>query len=206
METTNQKTYNDGINTLNRWAYAYYTLNETIVPDSKYDELYHKIKEMEEADPSMVSPLSPTQRIGDRTSEGFVKAKHARKMYSIEDHFEIGEVVEWMSKHPSGTAYCCEPKYDGASLNLAYINGSLAQAITRGDGEEGEDITANMPYIKGIPLSIPYAGRVEIRGEVTMFKDDLDTINEWREENGKKAFKIPAMLQVEDCVHLKAEA
>jgi len=182
------KEYIDGVNLLNKWAYAYYTEDNPIATDEEYDTLYFKIKKYEDENPSKILDISPTQRVGDVILDGFEKRKHLQAMYSLDDVFNEKEFFEWIEKLPENETYSCEPKYDGASLNITYNNGRLIAGTTRGDGKEGEDITANMPYIIGVPLSIPYKGLVEIRGEVTIQKDDFDEINVWRVENDKDKF------------------
>lgn len=187
----NNAKYLEAVNTLNAWAYAYYTLSNEIATDKMYDDLYFQVKAYEEANPSEVSPLSPTQRVGDTVLEGFEKSKHIAKMYSLDDVFNEEEFLEWANKikieFPNAVFYA-EPKYDGLSLNLLYENGDLVKATTRGDGETGENVTANIPHVKGIPLHIAYKGKIEIRGEVTIFKADFAKVNELRIESGKEMF------------------
>lgn len=191
MKTINENNYVEAVALLNTWAYAYYTLSNPTVTDSMYDELYFKVKTYEECN-LIINKNSPTQRIGDIILSGFDKANHKVKMYSLDDVFNPDEFTSWASKilseFPSAEFYE-EPKYDGLSLNLLYSGGDLVQAITRGDGSEGEDVTANIYHIKGIPLSIPYKDdKVEIRGEVTIFKNDFSLVNELRESQGKDMY------------------
>ena len=117
----NNAKYLEAVNTLNAWAYAYYTLSNEIATDKMYDDLYFQVKAYEEANPSEVSPLSPTQRVGDTVLEGFEKSKHIAKMYSLDDVFNEEEFLEWANKikieFPNAVFYA-EPKYDGLSLNL----------------------------------------------------------------------------------------
>lgn len=183
--------YKEAVSLLNKWAYAYYTLNDTMVTDAVYDELYFKVKKYEE-DNKIINKNSPTQRIGDVVLDGFVKAYHKLKMYSLDDVFNIQEFLDWANKikaeYPSARFYE-EPKYDGLSLNLLYEDGVLVKAITRGDGEIGEDVTENVHLVKGIPLNIPYTeDKIEIRGEVTIFKSDFEEVNNLRELSGKDLF------------------
>lgn len=191
MEITNEN-YNEAVNQLNKWAYTYYTLNNPEASDAMYDELYFKVKSFEESDACKnINPNSPTQRVGDRVIEGFEKNRHIEKMYSLDDVFSPEEFLNWASgikkEFPKAVFYQ-EPKYDGLSLNLLYENGSLVSATTRGNGEEGENVTENAPHVMGIPLSIPYNGKVEIRGEVIIFKEDFPEINESRLSEGKEPF------------------
>jgi DNA ligase (NAD+) len=184
----NKEEYKKAVETLNMWAYNYYTLDNNIATDEEYDTLYFKVKAFEEENPSLIEPNSPTQRVGDRLLEGFEKANHITKMYSLDDIFNEKEFIEWFSKLPKNVEVYEEPKYDGLSLNILYKNGSLVKAITRGDGEEGENVTENARFVKGIPLHIPFKGDIEIRGEVVIMKKDLPIINEARESRGENKF------------------
>lgn len=187
MEATE---YLKAVETLNKWAYAYYTLQNSMVSDAMYDELYHAVVAYEEATGD-ISPLSPTQRVGDTLLSGFEKQEHLVKMYSLADVFDPEEFSKWAVKVQEefpGCEFGVEPKYDGLSLNITYNNGSMISAVTRGDGMVGENVTGNAFHVMGIPLHIPYEGIVEIRGEVTIFKDDFEKINESRVSRGKEAF------------------
>ena len=187
MATLTLKNYKKAVETLNKWAYAYYTLNEPLATDAEYDNLYHKILSFEK-ETGIIDPLSPTQRVGDKTNPAFKKSQHLQKMYSLQDIFEENELKEWLEAFPEDSLFELEPKFDGVSLNLLYEDGVLKKGSTRGNGEEGENITDNIPYIQGIPLTIPYKGIVEIRGEVTIFKKDFPLVNEERIANGDKPF------------------
>ena len=184
----NFEQYKEAVNTLNKWAYHYYTLDDPIATDEEYDSLYFKVVDFEKENPSEIDKNSPTQRVGDQMLEGFEKSSHIEKMYSLDDIFSEEELIDWFSKLPKGIEVYEEPKYDGLSLNILYEGGSFVKATTRGDGEIGEDVSANIPYIKGIPLTIPYRGKIEIRGEVIIMKDDFPTINEERIAAGDKVF------------------
>ena len=176
------------------YATAYYVNNNPIATDEEYDKLNREILAFEEANPALVHPNTPTQRIGGSVSEGFNKAKHLSRMWSQEDIFDTQELEDWIkraSKVTENMSFVCEPKFDGASLNLIYENGLLKQAISRGDGTIGEDITQNAKTIHSIPLQIPYDGTIEIRGEVVIKKDDFDTINQERIKNDEPTFANP---------------
>lgn len=185
------KEYKNAVETLNNWAYAYYTLDNPIASDKMYDDLYFEVVEFEKNNSEFISSLSPTQRVGDQVLSGFEKRKHLVKMYSLDDVFNPDQFAKWALKikkdYPSAIFYA-EPKYDGLSLNLLYEDGELIAATTRGDGEIGEDVTKNIPYILGIPLHIEYKGLIEIRGEVVIFKSDFFSINENRVARGKSPF------------------
>jgi len=183
--------YKESVDLLNKWAYHYYTLDDPIATDKEYDTLYFKVKDFEEKNPSLIDKNSPTQRVGYKLLDGFKKEKHIEKMYSLDDIFNKEELFEWFSKLPKNVELYEEPKYDGLSLNILYKNGSLISAITRGDGEEGENVTENARFIKGIPLSIPFKGTIEIRGEVVIMKEDLEPINKLRKSRGENLFSNP---------------
>jgi DNA ligase (NAD+) len=190
----NYEAYIKAIDELNNYAYHYYVLDDPITTDELYDKLYHEVLDFEAQNPLLIADNSPTQRVGDVVSEGFNKALHKSRMWSLEDIFDAQELAKWLTKVyklDENVTFYCEPKYDGASLNLIYENGKLTQAITRGDGVEGEDITQNAKTIKTIPLSIDYKESIEIRGEVVIFKSEFERINEERAKNGENLFANP---------------
>jgi DNA ligase (NAD+) len=179
---------------LNRQAYHYYVLDDPITSDEEYDRRYHLVMEYEAQHPEQVVSDSPTQRVGDVPLEGFEKAKHRSRMWSLEDIFDAEGLQKWLervAKLSEGVTFYCEPKFDGASLNLIYDGGKLVQAITRGDGVIGEEVTQNVKTIRSVPLSIPYEGRIEIRGEVVIFKEEFEQINREREAAGENLFANP---------------
>jgi len=186
--------YKNNIEQLNKYAYHYYVLDDAIATDEEYDTLYHKIVTYEKMHPEQILSYSPTQRVGDVISDKFEKAEHLSKMWSLEDIFSYDELLKWIekiSKLSENLSYYCEPKYDGASLNLIYENGELIKAITRGDGSVGEDITVNAKTIKTIPLFIDEKSTLEIRGEVVIFKEEFEKINLERAKNAEPLFANP---------------
>ncbi len=186
--------YKANVETLKRWAHAYYVEDNPIATDEEYDKLYHEVLKYEEAHPDLVDPDSPTQRVGGTVLERFEKARHIKRMWSMEDVFTPAEVQAWMQrveKKVGPSIYYCEPKFDGASLNLLYEKGRLVRAITRGDGIIGEDVTANARTIRTIPLSIDYDETIEIRGEVVIRKEDFEKVNEERLSAGEEPFANP---------------
>ncbi len=188
------QTYQEKITLLKKWAYAYYVNDNPIATDEEYDRLYHEILDYETAHPNEVADDSPTKRVGGIVRDEFTKAKHIRRMWSMEDVFDQQEVQEWIDrtvKNIGKTPYFCEPKFDGASMNLLYENGKLIRAITRGDGEIGEEVTDNVRTIRSVPLSIEYQGLIEIRGEVVIRKDDFEIINKERVKEEKNPFANP---------------
>ncbi len=189
-----QQEYRKKVALLNRYAYHYYVLDDPIATDEEYDRLYHEVLEFEKQNPSLIDPSSPTQRVGDVVADGFEKAKHLSRMWSMEDVFSHEELEAWIKrvvKQVGEVSFYCEPKFDGASLNLIYEDGYLRQGITRGDGEVGEDITQNVKTIQTIPLQIKEKSLLEIRGEVVIFKDEFEKINSERLKNGQSLFANP---------------
>jgi DNA ligase (NAD+) len=187
--------YKQKIEILNIWANAYYTQDNPIATDEEYDKLYREVRAYEE-ETNEIDPTSPTQRVGGIVLDGFEKATHLSRMWSQEDIFDTGELEDWIKRankvvDTANTSFVCEPKFDGASLNLIYEDGVLKQAITRGDGSVGEDVTVNAKTIGSIPLSIDYDGLIEIRGEVVIKKDDFEAINQQRLHNEKATFANP---------------
>lgn len=190
----NYDNYLEAVKLLNKYAYHYYVLDDPITTDEEYDKLYHEVLRFEEDNPSKIELDSPTQRVGDVISEGFKKAPHRSRMWSLEDLFNAEDLQKWLDKIgklSENISFYCEPKYDGASLNLIYDKGALVQAITRGDGSIGEDITQNAKTIRSIPMRIDYQQRLEIRGEVVIFKDEFEKINLERAKAGESLFANP---------------
>ena len=183
--------YIDAIEKLNLYAHHYYVLDDAITTDEVYDILYHQALEYEEENPQKVLADSPTQRVGDKVLDAFVKAPHLSKMWSLSDIFNHEDLTKWIekiAKLSNNISYYCEPKFDGASLNLLYENGELIQAITRGDGSIGEDVTQNAKTIQSVPLKISEKNRTEIRGEVVIFKQQFEKMNKEREKKGEALF------------------
>ncbi len=186
--------YTQAVEKLNLYAYHYYVLDDPLTTDEVYDKLYHEVVRFEHNNKEKIRKDSPTQRVGDVISSGFTKAKHLSRMWSLEDVFDADGLQKWLTKTyklDSNISFYCEPKFDGASLNLIYQNGELSQGITRGDGVVGEDITQNVKTIRSIPLSIEHKKTIEIRGEVVIFKDEFDKINQERIKQGEAVFANP---------------
>jgi len=190
----NLQEYKKAVEMLNLYSHHYYVLDDPLTTDEVYDKLYHEVAEYEEKNSGEILPNSPTQRVGDVISEGFTKAAHLSKMWSLEDVFDSEGLEKWLTKTyklDSNISFYCEPKFDGASLNLIYENGELSQGITRGDGTVGELITQNVKTIRSIPLTIEHKERIEIRGEVVIFKDEFQKINEARLKAEEAVFANP---------------
>lgn len=190
---TNEK-YQQNVEQLKKWAHAYYVEDNPIATDEEYDKLYHAVLDYETAHPDLIAEDSPTKRVGGVVRDEFRKAEHIKRMWSMEDVFDRDEVIEWLERVEKNVGVCeyfCEPKFDGASMNLLYEGGKLVKAITRGDGVIGEEVTDNVRTIRSVPLSIDYNGLIEIRGEVVIRKDDFEKINSERLEEGEALFANP---------------
>ena len=152
----NHKEYLEAVETLNRWAKAYYTDDNPIASDDEYDALYHKVVEFESQNPNLKAIFSPTNRVGGEILEQFEKLAHKARMWSMEDIFSDDELLAWIERGDKRSQrFFVEPKFDGASLNLTYENGVLKSAATRGEGESGEDVTNNAKVSSSIPCKIP---------------------------------------------------
>lgn len=186
--------YSINIEKLISWAKAYYVDDEPIASDEEYDKLARECLEFENKNPNLINSNSPNRRVGGAILKGFKKANHLSRMWSQEDVFNDKELEDWIkraSKVGDNLEFFCQPKFDGASLNLIYENGILKQAITRGDGEIGEDVTQNAMTIQSIPLEIAEKSLIEIRGEVVIKKSDFEAINIERLKNSESTFANP---------------
>jgi len=189
-----QNEYNEKIETLINWAKAYYVYDNPVATDEEYDKLARVCLAYEQENPEKSHPNSPNKRVGGFVLEGFEKASHLSRMWSQEDVFNTKELEDWITrakKVNTNLEFYCEPKFDGASLNLIYENGMLKQAITRGDGSIGEDVTNNVKTIHSIPLQIKEKSLIEIRGEIVIRKKDFEQINQERLQNNEALFANP---------------
>ena len=191
-----QDSYLEAIRLLNLWAKHYYVLDDPLVSDEEYDRLYYEVVAYEEQHRSEIAEDSPTQRVGDKVLESFVKIAHIKRMWSLDDVFNAEELQEWVARASrilgnDDFSFFLSPKFDGASLNLLYQNGILKSAATRGDAFVGEDVTQNVRTIPSIPLSIPYLKPIEIRGECVIAKDDFESLNQARLKNHESLFANP---------------
>ena len=186
--------YDLNIEKLISWAKAYYVYDNPIASDEEYDKLARICLAFEQQYPELSHPNSPNKRVGGFVLDGFEKASHLSRMWSQEDVFNTAELEDWIkraSKVNTNLEFFCQPKFDGASLNLIYENGVLKQAITRGDGSIGEDVTNNVKTIHSIPLQIEEKSLLEIRGEIVIKKADFEKINEERMKNNEQVFANP---------------
>lgn len=180
---------------LNYHIYRYYVENENDISDYEYDMLMRELVNIEEEFPELIMPDSPTHRVGGQADGQFQKVAHTVKMESLQDAFDRSEVEDFnrrVTDAVKNVTYVVEPKIDGLSVSLEYVNGVFTRGSTRGDGNEGEDITANLRTVKSIPLrlktELPF---IEVRGEVYMPRDVFYKIADEQEINGEKVFKNP---------------
>lgn len=180
---------------LNKYSYEYYVLDEPSVTDYEYDMLLRKLIKMEEENPAIIAPDSPSQKVGGKILKGFESVVHAVKMQSLQDAFSEDEIRDFDKRVKAvcpNAEYTVEPKIDGLSVSLEYENSLLVRGSTRGDGQVGENVTNNLKTVKSIPLktNIPVE-RLEVRGEVFMPKKSFEKLNFEREENGETTFANP---------------
>jgi DNA ligase (NAD+) len=180
---------------IRKYDYYYYVLNNPLVSDAEYDELKRRLIELERRYPELITPDSPTQRVGAPPRKEFPNVQHSIPMLSLEDarnEEEIREIYERIIKLVGrNVEFCIEPKFDGSSLELIYENGVLVRAVTRGDGYVGEDVTPNARTIRTVPLRLFEDVSIEIRGEVVISKENFRKLNEELINKGEKPFANP---------------
>ncbi len=179
---------------LKQYSYEYYTLDKPTIPDSEYDMLFRELEQLEEKYPELDDPNSPTKRVGYEILSEFQKVTHERPMLSLGDVFSYDELRQWSKKITDvygQVEYCVEYKIDGLAMSLIYEDGLFKQAVTRGDGLVGEDVTSNVKTIQTIPMAIPYKQRYDIRGEVYMPKSSFNRVNRERLANNEEEFANP---------------
>ena len=184
---------------LERANYAYYVLDQPEMPDAEYDKLFKELEQIEADFPELVTPDSPTQRVGGAVAGGFSPIVHDVPMLSLNNAFTDEDVVAFDKRVSEALGhgdveYACELKFDGLAISLRYVDGLFKQAATRGDGATGEDVTANVRTIRSLPLRLK--GRklpkvIDVRGEVLMFKRDFERINAHQREAGQREFANP---------------
>lgn len=190
--------HKDLVEQVKAWDEAYFVNDSPIVDDATYDRVKRELDALEEQYPELKIG-SPTQKPGGRTGDGFKKIRHAAPMLSLNNAMNIDEVRDWMARmnrflglpEDHFIELHAELKIDGLSCSLIYEDGVLVRGVTRGDGEEGEDVTENVKTIADIPHTIPAQGRVEVRGEVYMEKSAFDDLNKRQEAAGDKVFANP---------------
>jgi DNA ligase (NAD+) len=193
---------------INDYRYHYHVLNESTMSEAAADSLKHELSQIEAEHPELITPDSPTQRVAGEPLPGFKQIRHSRRMLSLNDVFNEDEVRGWVARitkflPPSAKLeYFMDIKMDGLAASLVYEDGVLIQAITRGDGFVGEDVTANIRTLESVPLKLRahkgyeqfLKGRTEVRGEIVMYRDDFNKLNEQRKKNGLAPFANPRNL------------
>jgi DNA ligase (NAD+) len=192
---------------LSDYSYRYHVLDKPVVSDAIYDSLFSELKKIEAEHPELITPDSPTQRVGGELLSGFTKVAHSTRMLSLNDVFDRGDVEAWVKRTDKllpgrKHEFFADIKMDGLACALIYQDGMLAQAVTRGDSYIGEDVTANVRTIKNVPLRLRSAkgyenfleGRTEIRGEIVMLKKDFVALNVKQVAAGKPKFANPRNL------------
>lgn len=185
---------------LHQHNYRYYVENNPVISDQEFDFMMHELQDLEAKHPEMFDPNSPSQRVGSDLNNEFETFVHTRPMLSLGNTYNREEVADFWQRVSEGLMgapfqICCELKFDGLSISLHYEDGRLVRAVTRGDGVQGDDVTANVRTIRSIPLQLPKDGdwprQFEIRGEVLMPWSSFDRLNAEREEAGEPLFANP---------------
>ncbi|HXV44782.1 MAG TPA: NAD-dependent DNA ligase LigA, partial [Anaerolineae bacterium] len=192
---------------INYHLYRYHTLDDPVISDAEYDGLINELRDLEAQYPDLISPDSPTQRVGAQPLEGFEKVIHPIPMTSLGNAFDEADMRSWLARvgrllparmNAQNLDFVVEPKIDGLAIALTYENGRLIQGATRGNGIEGEKVTANIRTIKNVPLRIPTTpggppapAKIEVRGEIYMRIADFNRFNQQQLEKGEKIFANP---------------
>ena len=184
---------------LHEHNYRYYVLNQPVIGDQEFDFMMHELQDLEARHPELYDANSPTQRVGSDISSEFRQVKHRYPMLSLANTYSEEDVRQWYDSVKKGLAgedfeVCCELKYDGLSISLTYVDGQLTQAVTRGDGVQGDDVTQNVRTIRAIPLVLPVKGypkEFEIRGEILMPWASFERLNREREAAEEPLFANP---------------
>ena len=184
---------------INEYRYHYHVLDESIMSEAAADSLKHELTLLETEFPELITPDSPTQRVAGKPLDKFEKVHHKKRMISLADVFSEGEIQDWISRNekliPGGKIeeFFTDIKMDGLACALKYKDGIFVQAVTRGDGMVGEDVTQNVKTIQNIPLRL-LDEEVEVRGEIVIFKDDFEKLNAGQREKGEAEFANPRNL------------
>lgn len=177
--------------------YRYYVLDAPSVPDAEYDARMRELRALEKEHPELATPESPTQRVAGAARPFVTKVRREQRMFSLDNAYSAEEMAEFHRRVEEGLPtgetpmFTVEPKLDGASIEVVYERGRLAQASTRGDGVEGEEITANVRTIRGVPTRIAFEGKLTLRGEVVIYRKDLEAMNKERAAAGLEIFANP---------------
>ncbi|TBN04384.1 NAD-dependent DNA ligase LigA [Hyunsoonleella flava] len=192
-----QKKINQLREELREHNYNYYVLDNPTISDYEFDVKLKGLQELEAKHPEFYDANSPTQRVGGAVTKNFETVKHEYRMYSLDNSYSKEDVLDWekrIKKIVDGEVhYTCELKYDGASMSLTYENGKLVKAVTRGDGFQGDDVTANVKTIKSVPLQLKgdYPNKFEIRGEIVLPFEGFNKMNQERIANGEEPYRNP---------------
>lgn len=183
---------------LHQYNYHYYTLDQSLISDSEFDQKLKELQELEKKHPEFFDPNSPTIRVGGQITKNFPNVTHEFRMYSLDNSYDFQDLEDWYQRliktlETENIEFVTELKYDGASISVLYENGQLSQAITRGDGFQGDDITPNVKTIRDIPLKLQgdFPEKFFMRGEIFLTHDAFDKINEEREKEGYDIFMNP---------------
>jgi len=190
---------------LERHNHLYYVLDAPEITDAEYDALFRELKDLEEKHPELTDPNSPTRRVGGAVAQSFASARHRARMYSLDNALTVEEwraFLERLSRVLPGRqfSFWVDPKFDGLALEVIYEDGRFVRALTRGDGETGEDVTENMRTVRNLPMDIRKRAEaaglavprlLEVRGEVVITKKDFRALNDAQEEAGNKVFANP---------------
>lgn len=185
---------------INEYNHQYYVLNAPTISDKEFDDKLRELQDLEETYPQFFDAYSPTQRVGSDLTQGFKQVKHIRPMISLSNSYSVEEVAEFLTRAENGLQgekceIIGEMKFDGTSISLIYEHGRLVRAVTRGDGEHGDDVTSNVLTIKSIPLQLPengdYPDAFEIRGEILLPWKQFEALNKERAFNEEQLFANP---------------
>ncbi len=196
-----QTRYNDLVAKINQWDYEYYVLDNPSVADAEYDQVFRQLLEMEADNPELITPESPSQRVGAKPIDEFRKIEHTVKMLSLANAFSLEETFGFFEKaakelelSPASLELFSEPKLDGLAISIHYEKGLLSYAATRGDGQVGEDVTHTIRTVKSVPLKLAIPNppeKLDVRGEVFMPKAAFEKINRQAVQNDSKVFVNP---------------
>ena len=191
---------------INDYRYHYHVLDESTMSEAAADSLKHELAKLEEQYPELITPDSPTQRVAGRALDKFTKVKHAERMISLADVFSKEEIKEWLDRIAKLGAINPELfvdiKMDGLAMALIYEDGLLKQAVTRGDGKVGEDVTMNVRTIENVPLRIDQKEHTEVRGEVVIFKADLTRLMKRKKQQGSRFLRTRVIWRLAQFVSL----
>ena len=183
---------------LHRYNYAYYIEDKHLISDFEFDQLLKELQVLETQHPEFYDPNSPSMRVGGSITKNFQTVTHAERMYSLDNTYSPEELGDWLKRIEKingapVTSFTCELKYDGASINMTYVNGELQKAVTRGDGSQGDDVTANVKTIKNVPLKLSgdFPPVFDIRGEIILPLAGFEALNEKRLAAGEEPYRNP---------------